>query len=155
MRRTNQDQQNDETGGDHLIDRAAAHAGDRIQNRSAMDESDQDLLDDVQDYQQQEKDEPPVQRRPDERLRLEPFANVKRASHQDEFGADQGLGEGEAERREGNAMRLQNRRLQISDRGEADPQISRDNGEFRNSRVIRSRAVALDGATLSISVSSG
>ncbi len=51
-------------------------------------------------------------------------------SHAHEFGADQGLDGGEAEGREGDAMRLQDGGFQIGQGGETDIQISRDDEEF-------------------------
>jgi hypothetical protein len=67
-----------------------------------------------------------VQNRPDESLFLVALGEVKYVSNAQEFGADQSLDRGEAERSKRDALRLKDRRLQIGKGGEADIKVSRD-----------------------------
>src|SRR5271168_2757847 len=90
-KKRNQDQQHDDTSRDQLIERAAAEIGKRVRDAAMVDVADHNLFQNVEDDQQHEKHERPVQRRPNQRQRLEALAKVKRPPDQHEFGADQGL----------------------------------------------------------------
>src|SRR5262249_26824623 len=72
------------------------------------------------------KNDRPVERRPDQGLFLVAFAEMKRMSNAHEFGADQSLDCGKAERRKLDALRLQDGGFEISQSRETDIEVSRD-----------------------------
>src|SRR5580704_18624864 len=61
---------------------------------------------------------------------LEPLAEVDHASHQHELGADERLGDSDAEWRVGNVLRMENCGLEIDDGGEANVEIDRNGQKF-------------------------
>ena len=92
-----QDQQQDNTGRQHLIERAAANAGDNFLNRPMMQEAEADLFDKVQGGQKHEEGERFVQNRPKQRQRPEPLSEPQGASEKNEFRKNQRLGRRETE----------------------------------------------------------
>src|SRR5580693_124786 len=129
-KKRNQDQQHDDTSRNQLIERAAAEIGKRVRDAAMVDVADHDLFQNVENDQQHEKHERPVQRRPNERQRLETLAKVERSSDQHKFGADQGLHRGESKRRKRDALRLENGGFQICERAKADVEIERNDDKF-------------------------
>src|SRR5271156_3616489 len=61
---------------------------------------------------------------------LKPLAKVEHAPDQHEFSEDQGLSDGKAEWRKGDAMGLQNCSFEIGEGGKADAEIGRNDGKF-------------------------
>ena len=111
-------------------ERPACYPGNGAQHGPAVDRSYCYFLDESQDNQEQEKDERPVQRRNNERKILESFSNVQSTSHQHELRAKSGLDDRQAQRSVGNSLGLQDRRLEIDYRREANVEIGCKYDEF-------------------------
>ena len=95
-----------------------------------MEKPDGDFLKNIEHQEQGDEDKGPVECRPDQSPRLVPFAEVHRVSDAHEFGADQRLGGGETEWREGNVLRLENCVFEIGERAETYKEVSRDDEEL-------------------------
>src|SRR5262249_43573992 len=119
-------QQHDNQCRNELVDRAAADSGNGIRHCAVMDVADDQLFQDVQDEKERNKNDRPVERRPDQGLFLVAFAEMKRMSNAHEFGADQSLDGGKAERRKLDAVRLQDGGFEISQSRETDIEVRRD-----------------------------
>ena len=99
-------QQPNDAGCDQLIESPAADLRERINDASIVNEPYNDLFNGIQNEQQSEKRKGLIQRRPNERQRLETLPNAEDVSHRDELGAHERLDGGKAKRREVNTVRL-------------------------------------------------